>query len=582
MLLGVCYAGNSLIFKHYLHGSVKIRTRPCRRRRLFKVDEDKGEISLWNPRLQRFQRFVFSTSYVGDGVMYEERVPQEIYLVANKGFTMLGWSPAADIDTAFFDVPQFPIAGLAFSRGKPVIYDESGGREVSYPDLRDAAIIYASSGRDLEEARKAVKTGFVINIDLIPRTYPASLMKPAEERAKYYYEILKKNYEFLVALGRLSGIGFAALDLIGKVGGFMSLILARYYKLNNWVIPLESERGREIGSYRGGYIVNPTVGFHQNVYEVDFRMMYPHIITEYRIDLNTVNCGHDECKDNRPRKLDEHDLYFCKYAKKTILPELVEGLIKARYALQERGLDSYPAKVMAAASYGILGNRQGIFYFPYGARMITALGRMRIKDLIAYEERHGHEILHVHTDGLVVKSVDGSSEKLVPRKFSDLIKVKKFSWILIINKTARIWLEEGASSPEFKGVEGLRHNTPPLLKKIFDGIRYDSPRSFIESLKKRYEEVRKAIREAGPRELAFTVKLSKDGDKYSPKSHMYQIAKGFKRGDVIEYVKTVNGWKIVTEATPQELDRKYYESMLESIVNQILKVVGEPVQTTLV
>ena len=63
---------------------------------------------------------------------------------------------------------------------------------------------------------------------------------------------------------------------------------------------------------------------------------------------------------------------------------------------------------------------------------------------------------------------------------------------------------------------------------------------------------------------------------------MYQIAKGFKRGDVIEYVKTINGWKIVTEATPQELDRKYYESMLESIVNQILKVVGEPVQTTLV
>jgi DNA polymerase elongation subunit (family B) len=50
--------------------------------------------------------------------------------------------------------------------------------------------------------------------------------------------------------------------------------------------------------YRGGEVVEPTPGIHFNVVVLDFASLYPSIIKVHNLSYETINCVHEDCKED--------------------------------------------------------------------------------------------------------------------------------------------------------------------------------------------------------------------------------------------------------------------------------------------
>ena len=61
-------------------------------------------------------------------------------------------------------------------------------------------------------------------------------------------------------------------------------------------------------SDRGGYILQPKIGFFDRVAEMDFTSMYPSLMCRYNISPDTLNCA---CCKNTGYKVPGLSYHFC-------------------------------------------------------------------------------------------------------------------------------------------------------------------------------------------------------------------------------------------------------------------------------
>jgi DNA polymerase-2 len=118
---------------------------------------------------------------------------------------------------------------------------------------------------------------------------------------------------------------------------------------------------------RGGLVYQPILGFHENVYELDFASMYPSIMAEFNVSPETVNCP---CCKNE--KVPEIHYTICERRHGLVSRALRPILEKRKFYKRERGrsegaeyrkFDSRQSalKWLLVCCFGYLGYRNARF-----------------------------------------------------------------------------------------------------------------------------------------------------------------------------------------------------------------------------
>ena len=175
----------------------------------------------------------------------------------------------------------------------------------------------------------------------------------------------------------------------------------------------EDVEGRRMYTYAGGFVKEPIAGLHEKISVLDFRSLYPSIISTFNISPETIDC---KCCKSKGHKVPESKHHFCK--KKTgFVPNVINELINRRIEIKNKmkkvkagsneykKLDNeqYAVKIIANATYGMFAFYGAKWYCNECAEAITAFGRYYIKKAIGEAEKEKFVVVYGDTDSLFVK-----------------------------------------------------------------------------------------------------------------------------------------------------------------------------------
>jgi DNA polymerase-2 len=145
----------------------------------------------------------------------------------------------------------------------------------------------------------------------------------------------------------------------------------------------------------GGYVMDTTPGFYDNVLVLDFKSLYPTCMITFHIDP----LGH---VTNEPPVI-ETPAHTRFSAATAILPALLRELLARRTEAKKAGNTplSTAIKLLMNSFYGVLGTRYCRFFNPHIAATITRTGRYVLSTCATHiAETHDVEVIYGDTDSL--------------------------------------------------------------------------------------------------------------------------------------------------------------------------------------
>lgn len=236
---------------------------------------------------------------------------------------------------------------------------------------------------------------------------------------------------------------------------------------------------------RGGFILEPEVGIHEGIVELDYASLYPAIMVKYNISPETIFCaccredgvrapavGHHLCVRQEGlipaylRPLLERKRYYKRKKKEP-------GPMQAIYAARDNIL-----KWMLVTSFGYQGFRNARFGRIECHEAINAFARELLVQSMAIAEDHGYDVVHGIVDSLWLRPLPGHDpvEAVVDRIATatglplDLEGVYK--WIVFLpSKTTHVGalnryyglFEDGEM--KLRGIELRRHDTTGFVRR---------------------------------------------------------------------------------------------------------------------
>jgi len=218
---------------------------------------------------------------------------------------------------------------------------------------------------------------------------------------------------------------------------------------------------------KGGIILFPNAGIHENVYQLDFSSMYPSIIVKYNISAETVNACEDIVTP----------LHSICLKEKGIVPEALEALIERKKKLKEIDEERAEAiKWILVASFGYLGYRNSKFGKIEAYEMVTYFARETMRKAMAIAKEKGLEVLHGIVDSLFIKGdkIDEFIED-VNRATGLNIKIEsEYEWIVFTSTREgqphpqRYFGKIRGNGMKVKGV--IKENMPNLVKDFLEHV----------------------------------------------------------------------------------------------------------------
>jgi DNA polymerase, archaea type len=353
----------------------------------------------------------------------------------------------------------------------------------------------------------------------------------------------------------ISRIGRMSIDDIARFGVNQWIRGMMYYehRHQNALIPRRDElqdKGTASTTaiikekkYRGGLVVEPTLGIHFNVIVVDFASLYPSIIKVHNLSYETVNCAHQSCKNDSSQRIPETSHWTCK--ERRGLTSLLIGSLRDlrvkyyKYLSKDRALTteerqlynvvSQAIKVILNASYGVMGAEIFPLYCLPVADATAAIGRSTITKTIEKCREIGIDVIYGDTDSLFLRNpsptnVDRISTWARSNLGVDLEIDKQYRYIVFseLKKNYLGVLSDG--TVDVKGLTGKKSHTPPFIRKAFYSVldilsKVNSERDF-ESAKERIKNI---IQEnaknldlgiISQEDLSFNVMVNKSPSKY--------------------------------------------------------------------
>jgi DNA polymerase elongation subunit (family B) len=235
---------------------------------------------------------------------------------------------------------------------------------------------------------------------------------------------------------------------------------------------------------RGGLVLEPVVGLHENVIELDYASLYPNIMVVHNISPETILCP---CCPESSKHVPQLGYHLCQ-KQKGLLPEILEPILQRRFCFKARAKNNRydPAvynelqkawKWVLVVCFGYTGYRNARYGRIECHESITAFSRDILLTASEVAQQAGYEVLHGIVDSLWVKDLQG---RVRPFHLSRLIGHRTgirmdvegcYKWIVFLPSKAtgvgaltRYYGVFTDGAVKVRGVELRQHNTPVFLK----------------------------------------------------------------------------------------------------------------------
>lgn len=228
---------------------------------------------------------------------------------------------------------------------------------------------------------------------------------------------------------------------------------------------------------RGGLIISPRVGVHENVCALDFESMYPNLILRRNISYESCTSGGEICfrKGLLPRVVEvalDRRLYF-----KHLCRSFPEDSLEFVYADQRQKA----LKMMLVVIYGYSGCTWNRFQYMPTFESINLHGREVLIKAINICMREGYQVVYADTDCIFVKKPDASEEDFerLAKRISEEVNfpiavdnLYRFFVLLssksdpLVGVVKRYYGKLYDGRFHYRGIELRRHDTPKFIKKF--------------------------------------------------------------------------------------------------------------------
>jgi len=243
-------------------------------------------------------------------------------------------------------------------------------------------------------------------------------------------------------------------------------------------------------SDRGGLILSPKVGLHDNVIELDFASLYPNIMIHFNISPETMLC--DCCKDSYII-VPQLGYHICT-KKIGLLPEVLKPIITRRFLYKARARNKkYDPKLykdiqqawkwVLIVCFGYTGYRNARYGRIECHESITAFARDIILDAADTVEKSGYKVLHGIVDSLWIKETKKSIDPIklsrkIGKKSGICIDVEgRYKWIVFlpskqhdVGALNRYYGMFDNGELKVRGIELRQRNTPDFLREVQKGM----------------------------------------------------------------------------------------------------------------
>jgi DNA polymerase elongation subunit (family B) len=308
---------------------------------------------------------------------------------------------------------------------------------------------------------------------------------------------------------------------------------------------------------RGGLVLEPVVGLHENVVELDYASLYPNIMVVHNISPETMLCP---CCPDSAKRVPQLGYHICS-KQKGLLPEVLEPILQRRFCFKARAKNNQYDPVVytelqkawkwvLVVCFGYTGYRNARYGRIECHESITAFSRDILLTASEVAQQAGYEVLHGIVDSLWVKGSQGCVRpfhlsRMISHRTGIRMDVEgRYKWIVFlpskvtgVGALTRYYgvFEDGAV--KVRGVELRQHNTPVFLKNAQQEMltifkEANTAEEFHALLPASVEILRQlaaTLREdsINHNDLVFTTTISKDIATYKvntlPKSALLQL-----------------------------------------------------------
>ncbi len=344
----------------------------------------------------------------------------------------------------------------------------------------------------------------------------------------------------LIELARMSRIPVQNLSRLSPGTAISSMQLYEAYR-RGILIPWRKQTPETfktalqlLKADRGGHILEPHIGIHENVGEVDFSSLYPNIITEFNISPETVLC--QCCPDSRKR-VPVLDYHICE-KRRGFIPDVIKPLI-VKKALYKGNPDLKGRRALMkwvlVTCFGYLGYRNARFGRIECHESVTAFAREILLESMHMAEEEGFSVLHGIVDSLWLKKnaarreFEGICEKISEKIGIPLELEGIYPWIVFLPSEMGIGALNryyGVIDGELKarGIALRRRDQPQIVKKMQEDMlkvlaEASCKREFFKKIPSAVEVVAayvKAVRkgEVNMEDLVISVGISQPLEDY--------------------------------------------------------------------
>ena len=366
---------------------------------------------------------------------------------------------------------------------------------------------------------------------------------------------------------------------------------------------------------RGGLILEPQIGPHENVGEVDFASLFGNIMLKKNISAETINC---KCCPDSTNIVPELGYHICKH--QGIVPKSLELLLykRKKYSeLIENTINNEQSEIyiqrkaalkwILVTSFGYLGFNNAKFGRIDAHMAVCAFARQLLLQAMKIAESNGFSILHGIVDSLWMYKKDATVHdyeklrKTIEKETEFEMSFDVYNWIVFLPSKENSNLPVanryfGANKNgdlKLRGIETRRHDTPEFFKqcqidilnlfakcKTISEIKQSI--SEAKSIQNRYNEM--LFRHELPvEELVFTNRVTRGTGQH--KSHTIQAdalnqlkweGRQIEPGQKIRYVINDYARTISHRVVPIEFAKKYDAKKYSELLDNCCKSILEP------
>jgi DNA polymerase-2 len=296
----------------------------------------------------------------------------------------------------------------------------------------------------------------------------------------------------LLDISRCSNIPMQLLSRLGP-GTAISQIQVNEATNQGYLIPWKKnmpegwKTGRELlAADRGGLILEPAVGLHEGIVELDFASLYPNIMLRYNISPETLLCS---CCPSSHLRVPQLGYHIC-VNHRGLLPTVLEPILRRRFCFKARSKNNYydreyykelqgAWKWVLLVCFGYTGYRNARYGRIECHESITAFSRDILLTAMEVAEAAGYSVLHGIIDSLWIKR---NQPEVTPTQLARLISKRtgikmdvegRYKWIVFlpskngdVGALNRYYGLFDTNELKIRGVELRQHNTPVFLQTV--------------------------------------------------------------------------------------------------------------------